>query len=186
MGRVSATEPGRAHTRRQRRLFGCQDLFSKELETRSSHCRGERTGPRACPCFLLAPRPPLAGGGGQGSRRQWSAAVRCLYPGAGLLRQAQDCLDKRLGAAWLTVCPWGPDAWGVPTGMTWPEWGRGSARFIPGPHWPPRRLSPGHVLRCFTHRTCREQTSVFPEVQKQTSLVSQLRWLQFHRSACFK
>ena len=103
---------------------------------------GRRWAPGPAPASSWPLALPLLGGEGQGSRRQWSAAVRCLNPGAGLLRQAQDCLDKRLGAAWLTVCPWGPDVWGVLTGMVWPEWGRGSARLIPGPCPPTLTESP--------------------------------------------
>lgn len=42
----------------------------------------------------------------------------------------------------------GPDTWGVPTGMAWPEWGQSSARLIPGR--PPRvravQASPPHLL----------------------------------------
>ena len=127
-------------------MFGCQDLFSKELETRPNHCWG---GDRAqgLPLLPLGPVPSPCWWG-QGSRRPWSASGRGPHLGAGLPRQARDCLDKRLGAAWLTVRPSGPDTWGVPTGMAWPELGQSSARLVPGR--PPRvravQASPPHLL----------------------------------------
>lgn len=171
-------EPGRGHAQGQRHLFGCQDLFSKELETRPNHCWGG-DGAQGLPPLPLGPSPSPCWWG-QGSRRPWSAVGRGPHLGAGLPRQARDCLDKRLGAAWLTVRPWEPDTWGVPTGVAWPEWGQSSARLVPGP--PQSSCSPGQPAASPLPRTtrsgashigtCRGQTSVLPEVQKQTRLMS--------------
>ena len=43
---------------------------------------GERMGPRACPCFLLAPRPPLAGGGGAGLEETVVSSCEVPAPGS--------------------------------------------------------------------------------------------------------
>lgn len=107
---------------------------------------GEGTGPRACPRSLLAPHHPLAGGGrarGKTMVSSWEGPT----PGSWAPEASPGLPGQEAGGS-VAHGARGPDTWGVPTGMAWPEWGQSSARLIPGR--PPRvravQASPPHLL----------------------------------------
>lgn len=159
-------------------------VFERTLETHSNHCQREDRA-QGLPLLPLGPpHPPLAGGGCVGmprARRDSGQQREVSAPGSWAPAAGPGLSGQEAGAAWLTVCPWGPDM-GSPHRNGVARVGVGLSQAHPRTP-PPSPCRPGqptghHVSLSWTtlsgasrseHAESRHR--YFLRVQKQTSLI---------------